>query len=146
MLYNAVLLPSLMAFFRLISFCFIFCYCFLGLLLNRWRSFFFLISFCQVETLVKELLQKSSDTNKFIRSLWRQYRKFAELKSVHMRCLSSKINRTAKINVYCLSYLTQFCAKIGLNVKSRSDANIALDVLAENLSVYKVTLAYPTLL
>ena len=61
-----------------------------------------------------------------------------------MRCLSSKINRTAKINVYCLSYLTQFCAKIGLNVKSRSDANIALDVLAENLSVYKVTVAYPT--
>ena len=63
-----------------------------------------------------------------------------------MRCLSSKINRTAKISVYCLSYLTQFFAKIGLNVKSRSDANIALDVLAENLSVYKVTVAYPTLL
>ena len=95
--------------------------------------------------MVKELLQKSSDTNKFIRSLWRQYRKFADLKSVHMRCLSSKINRTAKISVYCLSYLTQFCAKFG-NVKSRSDANIALDVLAENLSVYKVTVAYPTLL
>ena len=65
----------------------------------------------EVETLVKELLQKSSDTNKFIRQEQSQ-------------AMFANIYDTFALN--------------WLHVKSRSDANTALDVLAENLSVYKV--------
>ena len=65
----------------------------------------------EVETLVKELLQKSSDTNKFIR----QEQSPAMFANIY--------------DTFALNWL---------HVKSRSDANTALDVLAENLSVYKV--------
>ena len=76
----------------------------------------------EVEILVKELLQKSSDTNKFIRQ------------------------KSSTKSSFDFKYFATLCCKFGkfeqivvrIKLRRRSDANTALDVLAENLSVYKV--------